>query len=230
MSKVLSMDSLVASTSNCFCQRYLKIPIMSKKSSIGKVFFPKNKNIIYKWHSFDHQNYFENEVLFYDILRDSNLVAEMYDHDECDCESSIITLEQYDGDVEDLILALTDIDKIGHIIGKIINLISKLNFEYGVKHNDMKFNNIVYEDIKNKFYPDEAFASNFVFRFIDFSFSQIESINLSERYGSGYVGKYRNWLGSSFDRSVKYKEVTGRSEDLKSLHLDTQRLLSIKKM
>jgi hypothetical protein len=123
-------------------------------------------------------------------------------------------------------------------------MLISLYYEYGVKHNDMKYNNIVYKKIDNEY----------KFVFIDFSFSYVlkniqkTSENCSVFVENIYYDKFlnlffddtdedadfqnikqfRNWLGDSFSQYILLKSSIGCTDDMKSLYLDMCRIMSKK--
>lgn len=185
-----------------------------------------NKEYIFKFYNNILDNFYYNEINFLMYLQNFNIVPKIYDFYEGFYFS--IVMEKYDGDVENLLYDLMQnksFDLIKYIIQKIILKILLLNKEYGVLHNDMKFNNILYNNIND----------NYNFVFIDFSFSHIiksvnspmfidiynDDINYDNYHNDD---NYNNWIGTKMDRFFVYKDAIGKTDDIKCLYIDLKRI------
>ncbi len=223
--------------------------IFSHKNSFGRIFDVQISDtqsiIVKKYNNNDldydeHYDYYANEINFLTYLRNSNLVPKLYGHNEV---QFMIALEKFDGDVESLLYEISDIDILHKIISDINQLLFKLNFEYGVVHNDMKYNNILYRKIDDY---------NYEFVFIDFSFSCIQE-KIPRKYKETKEPKefiinknyekfedlfpreitnkrFRNWLGCEFTRKILMRDSIGPTEDIRSLYFDMSRIMTKKQI
>lgn len=192
--------------------------------------YDNKKYIIKKFDRF-HYEYYMNEVNFLCYLDKSDLTPIFYYHYHDHCKEKIyIVTEQYDGDVLSL---LTDENTSNETILKIVQEINKkllkLNLEYGVNHNDMKYNNIVYKKHED-FYK---------FAFIDFTLSELVLKNKTyiNLFDNDYIDfiehikkkQFHNWLGSPLTRFQQLRDIeTNDTDDIKTLSINYKLLIDEK--
>lgn len=211
---------------------------ISNKGSFADIIC-NNKKIIKKYKNSLHTNYYYNEINFFLYLQDTNLVTKIINFDIVELS---ITMEKYDKDVEDLLFELKDENEIYHIVKTINIMLYVLYYKYGVEHNDMKYNNIVYKKVNDVYQ----------FAFIDFSFSHIlqkipmiygenESFIENENFeffenifnDNSYIiniPRYQNWLGSNLTQYISLNKSLGSTKDLRTLYLDLERIVKKKKI
>lgn len=217
MKKISSTDSNLSEDD--------KVPYIIYKDFATVYFLTHNnkKYVIKKFDEFNHEHYM-NEANFLSYLEESDMVPTFYYHNE---KKMYIVTEQYDGDVLSLFLDddITE-ETIDMIVQKINKMLIILNIEYGVKHNDIKYNNVVYKK-DGDFYK---------FAFIDFSLSSIVTIFNGEEiekaklfrniFGRDYIElvehinkqQFYNWLGSPFTRFQQLRTIeTNETDDIKTL-------------
>ena len=217
MKKISSTDSNLSEDG--------KVPYIIYKDFATVYFLTHNdkKYVIKKFDELHHEHYM-NEVNFLSYLKESDMVPTFYYHSE---EKMYIVTEQYDGNVLALFLDENILEETINVIVETINkMLIVLNIEYGVKHNDIKYNNVVYKK-NNDFYK---------FAFIDFSLSSIVTVFNGEEIKKAklfrnmfdcnyvefmeYINKqqFYNWLGSPFTRFQQLRAIeTNETDDIKTL-------------